>query len=67
MVDFILSGHELESDGLGDCLNQFEMSRDKAKRKSHSYFFLQPWKWCFPKLLFVIYSLNSDLRGTTDK
>lgn len=32
--DFILSGHELESDGLGDCLDQSEMSRDWVKPKS---------------------------------
>lgn len=32
--DFILSGHELESDVLGDCLNQSEMFGDQVKHKS---------------------------------
>lgn len=66
--DFILWGHELESDGLGDCLGQFEKSKDwRVKHNPHSHFSLQPWKLCFPKLLSVIYFLNPDLVWTTDK
>lgn len=33
--DFILWGHELESDGLGDCLGHFEKSKEwGVKHKS---------------------------------